>query len=40
VVWEGGLKDFDEGFGRIIGKTGSEGVKIKFEARQKRQELD
>jgi len=33
------FEDSDEGFGAKVGKIGSEGVKIKFEARRKRREF-
>jgi hypothetical protein len=36
---DGSSADTDEGFGTEIGKIGSEGVKIKFEARLKRQDF-
>ena len=39
MVRERNFDDSDKGFGAEIGKIGSEGVKIKFEARQKRQEF-
>jgi len=40
VVRERDLGGGDERFGVEIGKIGSEGVKIKFEARRKRLEFD
>ena len=39
AVLDSSSADTDEGFGTEIGKIGSEGVKIKFEAKRKRQEI-